>query len=247
MDASGNIYVMDIYGFLSVFSPSGKFIRKFKLTKGIGSYPDFVIDRDENRVYMASYNRVYVYDLYLKRLYEFGKAGKKTGELSSVQSIYFANGKVYISDNSRKKVIVFTKEGQFLFETEVKKEEGDKTPYYNGIAASKDRIFLADPKNNLIHVFDKDGKYLKRLSHEDFSSLWNLALEVDNKGNLYVPDRSANCIFIFSPDGDLIDKIENKGEESLSQPVDIEIGGNGDFAIAEYENCLLYTSPSPRD
>ena len=59
---------------------------------------------------------------------------------------------------------------------------------------------------------------------EDGSLIWPTSVALDKDGNVYVADEWLNRISIFNKDGEWIGKWGTEGS-----------------------NCLLYTSPSPRD
>ena len=81
-----------------------------------------------------------------------------------------------------------------------------------GVAISPDgqRIYVVESSGDrLIKMFDRDGKLLRSFAPPltTKSSRQPKYIAVDKSGRVYVVDRTANAIHIFSPDGDYIDSI----------------------------------------
>ena len=120
-----------------------------------------------------------------------------------------------------------------------------------------DKIYLADDyysgthdEQGAIYVFDIDGNFERRitLSNPAEEDYWPMEMSVDN-GKIFSADYNEN-LYIHNIDGTGEIKIE---ASSLTNPTEGDLGlygiaaGGDKFAVADYDHCLLYTSPSPRD
>src|SRR5579859_8023923 len=73
----------------------------------------------------------------------------------------------------------------------------------HGVAVdSRGRVFVADTKGQVVHMFDRAGKQYKQL-HPPASNpfLSPIAIALDSQGRIYVTDSGRSRIFVFRPDG----------------------------------------------
>src|SRR4051794_26781593 len=74
-----------------------------------------------------------------------------------------------------------------------------------------DRLYIVDWTAR-IQVFDRDGNYLKKSwTPPDFRNGRPSGLSVDYDGNLVVSDSHYHCVRVYSPDGELLRTVGEKG------------------------------------
>ena len=56
-----------------------------------------------------------------------------------------------------------------------------------------DNIYVSDTINNRIQIFDKNGKFLKKITNDDVNGVFTqlLDIKVDSKGFIYITDGSS--------------------------------------------------------
>jgi DNA-binding beta-propeller fold protein YncE len=79
-----------------------------------------------------------------------------------------------------------------------------KTPY--GVATdSKGRIFVADPSNRIVFVFDLEHRAVDyRGDHAPAQLALPMGVAIDDRDRLFVTDSFFHQITLFSPDGDVV-------------------------------------------
>ena len=115
--------------------------------------------------------------------------------------------------------------------------------WITGIALdSNENVYTSDEWRCLIHVFDSDGNYLSTWGEKgDNEGQLNGSAGIcfDADENLWIVNSFNSRIQKFTKDGQFLDKWghEGSGDGEFNMPWGIDIDSN----------CLLYTSPSPRD
>ena len=138
---------------------------------------------------------------------------------------------------------------------------GDRCGTNSCAGSDVDPIVKLDPDGNVVQSF---GAGL---------IIWPHGMDVDREGNVWVVDaRAANArelqnfpnsagkghsVIKFSPEGEVLLVLGTPGETGappthFTDPNDVLVAPNGDIFVAEshgaqFLDCLLYTSPSPRD
>lgn len=103
-------------------------------------------------------------------------------------------------------------------------------------------LYVADPQNGRIEVFDSTGAYTRQIGTQG-SGNGQLALPqglaIDSLGNLYVADYNNNRIEVFDSTGTYSRQIGSlgSGQGQLDNPVDVAIDpSTGNLAVADYTN-----------
>ena len=76
-----------------------------------------------------------------------------------------------------------------------------------------DNIYVSDTINNRIQIFDKNGKFLKKITNDDVNGVFTqlLDIKVDSKGFIYITDGSSYYILKLNKDGKVVERIGGKG------------------------------------
>lgn len=120
------------------------------------------------------------------------------------------NGNIYVADSGNNRVVVFDKRG-FARKIIGAKSKNSKAGYPLRfpmcLALSADKRLFVGSGTGQILVFDKNGKLLDTLPHEqdklNLPVIKALAMTTDRSGNLYVSDRQKYQIVIFDSNGNL--------------------------------------------
>jgi sugar lactone lactonase YvrE len=180
VEASGNVLVSDFYNArVQRFTPEGKFVASLPVLPNPGG---MALDGEGN-IYLTHFSkmrkdeeakpdRVSVYSPDGKLLREWGKTGTADGEFDYPGGIAVSrDGRVYVADQTNRRVQAFDREGKFLFKWG---EYGVKEGQFGGDINPKSRTggpqFLAlDGEGNVfttegsvcrVQKFSPDGKFL---------------------------------------------------------------------------------------
>ena len=107
--------------------------------------------------------------------------------------------KFYVSYPGAHCVKVFSRKGMYLHDIGCEGSNDGQFNYPVGLVIDKyNQLIVCDGNNRRLQLFTLSGKFLGKLQGEYFHNItpWNAAS--NNNGNLFVPDRLGNHIFVFS-------------------------------------------------
>jgi len=130
---------------------------------------------------------------------------------------------VWVTDVSLQEVFKFSHEGKLLMKIGITRETGSDSLRFNqptDVAVAEDGSFYVSDGyiNSRIVKFSAEGKYLFEWGTKgDKPGQFNLphAIDLDNKGNVYVADRQNDRIQVFDANGKFLKEINDKKLEDL--------------------------------
>lgn len=153
-------------------------------------------------------------------------------------------GKIYIADSGKSRIVVFSPEGEELF-TFGKEGIGDDEFYYpRGVAVDSDgHIWVVDTHHHCIKVFDGKGQFLFRFGQggegeEDFNQPRYLFIQEDL---VFISDYRNHRIKVYSREGELQEIIGKEGTApgEFSFPEGLWITDEGKLWVADAGNNRL--------
>jgi DNA-binding beta-propeller fold protein YncE/ABC-type spermidine/putrescine transport system permease subunit II len=211
----GLVYVPDThYSRVMVYTPEGKVVRQWgKMGRGPGEFvfPTDVAFDDKGRVFVSEYStcdeqadhdRIQVFDMQGKYLYEFGKFGNGEGEFSRPQSMVIDGNLLYITDACNHRIVVFTTEGKFVRNMgNLGSGLGQFRFPYGLDMDSKGRLVVCEFGNNRVQWIDKaTGAGIKtwgEAGREPGQLAYPWATAVDKKDRIVTLDSGNNRIQVF--------------------------------------------------
>ena len=216
---TGNIYLTQGTGYVinsgrvSIFSESGEFIASFG-QKYLNSPLGIAIHG----------NYVYVSDLTTHRVFQFEQGTnihlvRSVGGLGSEDGMFkypreicaCTSGDVYVADWKNNRIQILDSSLHFL-----RKISHQSLNASNDIKLTEDEVYvLSTADNHCIQVFSHNGEKIRSLITQDLNQCIVLAdyfcLDADN--NIIISDWGDNCIKVFSPEGTLLHRIGQQGDE----------------------------------
>ena len=253
VDSKDNVYVF-CRGPIPViiFNSEGEFIKSW----GEGEFfrPHGIAHDVKDNIYLIDDqgHMVEKRDSEGKLIFRLGEKGKssqrQSGEIFNLPTdavIDPDNGDIYISDgygNSR--VHKFDENGNHILSWGEPGSDPGKFSLPHNIALTSDkRIIVADRENFRLQIFDCDGKFIDQ---------WHvhhpMSVTTDNEDNIYVGEMGpppvqegvenlGNCVTIFSPNGEIIEKIGDKlpgsSPNQFVAPHGIAVDSKGSIYVAE--------------
>ncbi|HHY14170.1 MAG TPA: hypothetical protein GX526_05990, partial [Thermoanaerobacterales bacterium] len=251
---SENIFIIDIYstdGMIKNYDIRGEFINKFgKKMDGVQLPIDIAVDED---------GKIYVADIDGRCIWVHNIDGSFISKIEPEEDedLFLPRS---LGINSRGELIVLSYDKIWKMDTNgdiIAKYGGhgygdgqlgaEGSEFYIGPSGlsldSDDNIYVSDTINNRIQIFDKNGKYLKKITNDDVKGVFThlLDVKVDSGGYIYVTDAGSYYIFKLDQKGEIIERIGGRGGQKGKFGILGDTGGNyGPSALSISEDGLLY-------
>lgn len=114
-----------------------------------------------------------------------------------------------------------------------------------GIFISDDRVYVTDWKNNCIHVLNLNSNKLfyNSVIGENFlkQPAGIACVGEESKGRIIVADQENHCVWVMTPEGDIISCIGKKGSSPgmLSNPYGVAVTIDGNLVVSEKGNSRI--------
>ncbi len=248
-DGNANLFVSSCYGgYITKISPDGvyRFIDStsnpnLKQTNGLTVYKD-------GNIFACDYGLGAILKISPKGVSEIfcdGYEGNRFNRPNDLafdnnDNLYFTDPKSYGKDKLDGRI--------FKLDIELKeiKLVADSLAFPNGIAFSPDgkQLFVCESAKNRILTFNVDNDSLSvKTVFAELPGGDPDGLAFDTEGNLYAAHFGGGAIYVFSPDGILMEKIIAPGKK----PSNIEFGGEDMrtlFITEDETNCVYSTQVS---
>jgi sugar lactone lactonase YvrE len=222
-DRFGNIFVADTNnGRIQKFSSAGVFLLSIGTTgKGPGQLGE------PNAIAIDGLDNMYVTEAANHRVQKFAPTGSFLAEWKGPGAGFYGPRKIalgpdnslYVVDQGRTRIVKFDYNGQVLT-TWGSKGNGEgqfDDPTSVAIDPARDKVYVADPRNRRIQVFDSAGKFLGQWPVSE----WQLPngfedVAVDSQtGRLYASSAHTDAVFVFDPNGVRIATLKPKPPDKL--------------------------------
>ena len=256
VDASGNVYVVDVYNNrIQKFTSDGQYLaqwgqygpndEEFLSPCGIAySKSGYLV------VAEAGNNRIKKFTADFQFVTKWGSTGIGNGFFNDPNAIAVdAAGNVYVTDSQLLRVQKFSPDGQFILKWSYNPNPTQTISWVpNGIAIdSSDNVYVADAWDR-IQKFDSNGSFILEWGSQgsgdgqfDFDFGSGVGMAFDASDNLYVADLNNNRIQKFDLSGKYLDQWGNYGSDNDQLVLQ---GSNGaQLAIDESAGFLYIADP----
>jgi DNA-binding beta-propeller fold protein YncE len=226
VDGNGNVLIADTNNSrIEKFSPSGLFLGAMGI-KGtgygqLGAPNGIAIDKLGN-IYVADASKHVVEKLAPDGTVLEEWKGPSPGFYGPRRIAIGAENEIYIVDQGRTRIVKFSPDGQVLA-VWGSKGNGDgqfDDPTSVAVDLKTNKVYVADPINRRIQVFDSNGKFLTKWLVPEWGRLHgfeDLALD-SNTGRLYASSANIDSVLIFDLNGNRISSVMPKPPERLDGP-----------------------------
>ena len=223
VDANGNILVADTNnGRIEKFSPTGTFLSTMGI-KGIGygqlDAPNGIAIDKPGNIYVADASKHVVEKLASDGTVVDEWKGPAPGFYGPRRIAVGPDDSVYVVDQGRTRIVKFSGDGQVL-RTWGSKGNGDgqfDDPTSVAVDAMTNKVYVADPRNRRIQVFDSNGKFLTKWSIPEWGRPYGFEdLAIDSsKNRLYASSANIGAVLSFDLNGMRIGSLTPKPPDRL--------------------------------
>jgi DNA-binding beta-propeller fold protein YncE len=217
VDPSGNILVADTgNGRIEKFSPTGAFLTSI----GQLEAPNGVAIDHTGNIYVAEIGSRH-------RVQKLGPDGTfiaqwAPGFYGPRRITIGPDDSIYVVDSGHNRIVKFSPDGQVLASWG---SEGSGDGQFKGLSSvaidpTNNKVYVADPLNRRIQVFDSNGTFLTKWSIPEWGQTLGFEdLAIDSQtGRLYASSAHMNSVLIFDFGGTRIGTLRPKPPDKLDGP-----------------------------
>src|SRR6476620_11156676 len=226
VDGNGNILVADTNnGRIEKFSATGTFLSILG-TKGSGQGQL----RAPNGIAVDGTDKIYVADAANHRVEKLASGGEFIAEWKGPEPGFYGprriaigpDNSIYVVDQGHNRIAKFSPDGEVLA---VWGSAGNGDGQFNdptsvAVDPSTNRVYVADPINKRIQVFDSAGKFLTKWSVPEWGppvGFEDLAID-SRRGRLYASSTHLDAVLVFDLKGARVGTLTPKPPDKLEGP-----------------------------
>jgi hypothetical protein len=244
VDGNGNILVADTNnGRIEKFSPAGTFLSILG-NKGTGqgqlAGPNGIaVDRAGN---------IHVADASNHRLEKLAPDGTFIAEWKGPDVGFYGprrtaigpDDSIYVVDQGRTRIVKFSPDGRVLAVWGSKGNGDGQFDDHTSVAVdpTTNKVYVADPRNKRIQVFDSGGKFLTKWIIPEWGRPAGFEdLAIDSKtGRLYASSANMDAVLIFDLNGNRIGTLTPKPPDKLEGPSALALSNRKLYVLNMYGN-----------
>ncbi|MGE5213090.1 MAG: hypothetical protein ACM3NN_05280 [Nitrospirota bacterium] len=226
MDENGNVFIADTSnGRIEKFSPTGGFIRTIKIAGndlGQPAQPSGIAVDRAGYIYVANASKQCVEKLAPDGTLIAEWKGPDPGFYGPRRIAIGRDDSMYVVDQGRTRIVKFSKDGQVL-SVWGSKGNGDgqfDDPTSVAVDLKADKVYVADPRNKRIQVFDSNGVFLTKWLVPEWGQpqgFEDLAIDSDS-GRLYASSANMNAVLVFDLNGTRMGSLTEKPPSKFEAP-----------------------------
>lgn len=207
VDDQDTVYVSDFYDRVQVFTPDGRFLRRWGASgsrDGQMIFPGGVAVDGHGAVYVVdTWNRrIEKFDRFGRFLLVWGHQGSGDGEFVYPSGVAVTtDGHIAVSDAADDRVQLFDDAGRFLRAWSGMRGSNSQIDYPDGLAAdARGGVYLSDNGADHVTQFDSIGRVIARWGSTGVDAgefIVPGGIAVDTQGNIYVADVIGGRILKF--------------------------------------------------
>jgi DNA-binding beta-propeller fold protein YncE len=142
---------------------------------------------------------------------------------------------IYVVDSGRSRIVKFSPDDHVLASLG---SEGSGDGQFKGLTSVavnpiNDKMYVADPINSCIQVFDSNGKFSSKWIVPEWSQplgFEDLAIDPD-RGRLYTSSAHMNLVLIFDPNGNRIGSLIPRPPDKVEGPSALALTGRKFYVL----------------
>jgi len=193
---------------------------------------------DPSWVAVDSGGIVYVTENVADRIKVFSPSGRLIRSIEHPRPFAIAvdGGLIYVTSSSRRTLSIYGTDGT------LKKSVDTGIKFPSGIALSPERVYLSDPSNSRIKVYDRAGNYLFYFGSDGTNFVpIGLAYEAGT-GQVYAVSRVPAGVFVFDEQGRFVRKFYSAYETGgvIAEPRGIVLDAQGRLYVSDAVRLVIH-------
>jgi DNA-binding beta-propeller fold protein YncE len=224
VDISGNIFVADTSnGRIQKFSSAGEYRTIIgKMGRSLGQLDEpngIAVDRNGD-IYVAEVGNQRVQKLSAEGRFIAQWKGPDAGFYGPRDICVSADNFIYVVDQGRARIVKFNPTGGVvaIWGSQGQGDGQFNEPTAVSVDANNARVYVADPRNRRIQVFDTSGKFITKWTVNEWQvtgwAFQDLLVDQEN-ARLYVTSPTTDEILVFDLDGTRIGQLKPKPPDKL--------------------------------
>ena len=253
-DSENNVYVTDLGNArIQKFDSNGNFIiewgskgsnsGEFGHPMGIASTNEFVFVVDNRN------HDIQKFDLNGNFISKWGGFGQDNGYFKSPRGITVSeNNFVYVVDSGNARIQQFTIDGEYVSHFGQSGKLGGDFITPVDIAVNSDKIYVTDPNQNEILIFDLEGNFIQSLNDRVGGyPIYPEGIIFDEENNFYIVDYRNNRIIHYSNFGVPLSVFGGMGNENgfFKFPKDVAISNDGYLFVTDTQGHRIQKFTTP--
>ncbi|MBO48509.1 MAG: hypothetical protein CL686_00040, partial [Candidatus Nitrosopelagicus sp.] len=254
IDSENNVYVTDLGNSrVQKFNSTGEFLTEwgtrgsndgeFGHPTGIAISGEFVFVVDNKN------HNVQKFDLDGNFVSKWGSFGNNNGSFKSPRGITISEDSfVYVVDSGNARIQKFTFDGEYISHFGQSGKRGGNFVTPVDIAINSDKIYVTDPNQNKIIIFDLEGNFNKFLNDSIGGySVYPDGIVFDKDGNFYVVDYRNNRIIHYNDLGVALSIFGQLGNADghFKFPKDVAISNDGYLFVTDTQGHRVQKFVTP--
>lgn len=246
-DRSGNILVSDTNnGRIQKFAPTGAFLSSFgKMGHGQGEL------QDPNGLAVDSKGNIYVADCGNHRVQKFAADGRFLAEWRGPDPGFYGPRDIWISDDDilyvvdqgRARVAKLDVNGNTLavWGSQGKGEGQFGEPTTVAVDTKRDRVYVADPRNRRIEVFDTAGKFLTEWPVPEWQPVgWSFQdIAIDSQAErLYLISPATDDVAVYDLNGTKRGVLKPESPNNLEGASALTLANGKLYVVCAFSDCV---------
>ena len=253
-DSENNVYVTDLGNSrVQKFDSTGNFLTEWG-TRGTNSgefgHPTGITVSDEFVFVVDNKNHdIQKFTLDGEFISKWGGFGKDVGFFKSPRGITISDDNlVYIVDSGNARIQTFTLDGEFVSYFGQSGKFGGNFVTPVDIAINSDKIYVTDPNQNKIIVFDIQGNFEKTFNDSVGGyPVYPQGIAFDQEDNFYIVDYRNNRIIHYNEFGISLSMFGQMGNDNgnFKFPKDIAISNDGYLFVTDTQGHRIQKFSTP--
>ena len=174
-----------------------------------------------------------------KFIEKIGREGRSGGQFKEPGGVAVSDDDhIFVAERDNPRVQKFNSMGKYILKFGQKALWGSQLSDPWGVALSfNGNVYVSDWEKNRIYVYQRNGKCVNIIGKDDGFLKFPAGITFDKRGRLLIADRGNHCVWVLTPEGDLVEKIGRAGQ--LHYPYGIAVKQDGTLIVTESGNSRV--------